>query len=129
MFCSPKECCACCIYEFSCVVECIRISGNMNVQCTCALSLSLSVCGCRVKKPAGAVSIFGGVDLLGGTAKSTEEGGGAKVAPPTRKPRGGSGLFGEMEEGEDDIFAFSGKKRYALLKSSFKMQLYIGSTW
>ena len=71
-----------------------------------------------VKKPAGAVSIFGSVDLLGEMTKSIEEGGGTKKeAPPTsRKPRqrkssSGSGLFGDMEEGEDDIFAFSGKKR------------------
>jgi hypothetical protein len=66
-----------------------------------------------VKKPAGAVSLFGGVDLLGGRTKSTEVGGGAKKeAPPTsRKPRGSSGLFGDVEEGEEDIFAFTGKKR------------------
>ena len=62
------------------------------------------------------MSIFGGVDLLGEMTKSTEEV--KKEAPPTsRKPRqrkssSGSGLFGELEEGEDDIFAFSGKKRY-----------------
>ena len=67
----------------------------------------------KVKKPAGAVSIFGGVDVMGEGTKSTEEGGGAKKeAPPTsRKPRKNSGLFGDMEGGDEDIFAFSGKKR------------------
>ena len=59
------------------------------------------------------MALFGGVDLLGEMTKSIEEGGGAKrEAPPTGKPRGGGGLFGDMgEEGGDDIFAFSGKKR------------------
>ena len=70
-------------------------------------------CTHRVKKPAGAVSLFGGVDLLGERTKPTQEGGGAKKeAPPTsRKPRGGSGLFRDVEEGGEDIFAFTGKKK------------------
>lgn len=59
------------------------------------------------------MSLFGGVDLLGEMNKSTnEEGGAKKVAPPTsKKLRGGSGLFGDIDAGEEDIFAFSGKKR------------------
>ena len=70
-----------------------------------------------MKKPAGAVSLFGGIDLLAEMNRSTEEGGGAKrEAPPTsRKPRkssSGSGLFMDMEDGEEDIFAFSGRKRF-----------------
>ena len=79
----------------------------------------------RVKRPAGAVSIFGGVDLLGEMTKSIEKRGGAKKEAPStsRKPRqrkssSGSGLFGELEEGEDDIFAFSGKKRYCIIQHS-----------
>ena len=69
------------------------------------------------------MSIFGGVDLLGEMTKSIEERGGAKKEAPStsRKPRqrkssSGSGLFGELEEGEDDIFAFSGKKRYCIIQ-------------
>ena len=70
-----------------------------------------------MKKPAGAVSLFGGIDLLAEMNRSTEEGGGVKrEAPPTsRKPRkssSGSGLFMDMEDGEEDIFAFSGRKRF-----------------
>ena len=62
------------------------------------------------------MSLFGGVDLLGEMTKPSEERGGAKKEAPStsRKPRkssSGSGLFGELEEGEEDIFAFSGKKR------------------
>ncbi|CAI8035661.1 hypothetical protein GBAR_LOCUS19976 [Geodia barretti] len=56
--------------------------------------------------------------------KSIEERGGAKKEAPStsRKPRqrkssSGSGLFGELEEGEDDIFAFSGKKRPGSISS------------
>ena len=81
----------------------------------CCLIMCVCVCVCdpRVKKPAGAVSLFGGVDLLGEMTKSTEVGGGAKKeAPPTsRRPRKGSGLFGDVEGDDEDIFAFSGKKR------------------
>ena len=59
------------------------------------------------------MSLFGGVDLLGEMTKATnEESGPKKVAPPTsKKPRAGSGLFGDIDAGEEDIFAFSGKKR------------------
>lgn len=75
---------------------------------------SLPLSPYRAKKPpAGAVSLFGGVDLLGEITKTTnEEGGPKKVAPPTsKKSRGGGGLFGDIDAGEEDIFAFSGKKR------------------
>ena len=85
-----------------------------NVRSPCSPVHTGNCYSHRVKKPAGAVSLFGGVDLLGGRTKSTEVGGGAKKeAPPTsRKPRGSSGLFGDVEEGEEDIFAFTGKKRF-----------------
>lgn len=82
------------------------------------------------KKPAGAVSLFGGVDIFG---KSDQSEKGAEPvhtteAPPTQpkvaaKPKkpslsggGGGGLFdGGEEEGDDDIFSFlpaTKKNRY-----------------
>ena len=72
------------------------------------------------KKPAGAVSLFGGVDIFGGSKQDEQdkpvEPTGNQEKPSTQpkttpKPKksdssmmGGGGLF--AEDGEDDIFSF-----------------------
>ena len=87
---------------------------------------STAVIHCRKKKPAGAVSMFGGVDLFGRSEQSSQ-GAETAEAPPTQpkaaaKPEksslsgGDGGLFDEGDEGEEDIFSFqpATKKKCAL---------------
>ena len=73
-------------------------------------------CSCphRKKRPAGAVSLFGGADLFGGQLKKTEppETTPTEATPPApakKPPKSsgfGGGLFDDGAEGED-IFSFS----------------------
>ncbi len=82
-------------------------------------------CIFRRKKPAGAVSMFGGVDLFGGGKKKDSEkdqsdglAAGSPQSPPVqpktatkpkpKKPTASSGgLFSEGDEDEEDIFSFA----------------------
>lgn len=89
------------------------------------------------KKPAGAVSMFGGVDLFGRSEQSSQEPVKTAEAPPTQpkapptQPKaasrpeklsqsGGGGLFDGGEEGDDDdIFSFqpaTKKNKWALYR-------------
>lgn len=78
----------------------------------------------RRKKPAGAVSMFGGVDIFGKSKGDQESAPKVEATPPTQpktaptqpkpKPKSsaGGGLFGEGDDDDDDddIFSFQPAK-------------------
>ena len=81
---------------------------------------------CRKKKPAGAVSMFGGVNLFGGP-EQTDQGAAetAKATPtqPKATESGQSGDGGLFDDGDnEDIFSVGKKSKSVLQYFSFPAQ-------